>query len=96
MSDGDLATPFRERASRALGDTFLQEALTIATTKFITLRQEAFGDYPEGEALRDRARAIKEATLQQRDVHLEVRRQLKQQRPQTLLQRSSDFEQIRH
>ena len=71
MSDGDLATPFRERATRALGDRFLQEALTIATTKFITLRQEAFGDYPEGEALRDRARAIKEATLQHLDEHLE-------------------------
>ena len=71
VSDGDLATPFRERATRALGDRFLQEALTIATTKFITLRQEAFGDYPEGEALRDRARAIKEATLQHLDQHLE-------------------------
>ena len=71
VSDPDLATPFRERASRALGDHFLQEALTIATTKFITLRQEAFDDYPEGEALRDRARAIKEATLQHLDQHLE-------------------------
>src|SRR4029450_13103125 len=29
------------------------------------------GDYPEGEALRDRARAIKEATLQHLDQHLE-------------------------
>jgi L-lactate dehydrogenase complex protein LldF len=71
VSDPDLATPFRERASRALGDAFLKEALTIATTKFITLRQEAFGDYPEGEELRDRARAIKEATLQHLDQHLE-------------------------
>ena len=66
-----LATPFRERAGRALHDTFLQEALTIATTKFIALRREAFGEFPEGEALRDRARAIKEATLQRLDHYLE-------------------------
>lgn len=67
----DLATPFRARAGRALQDGFLQEALTIATTKFKELRREAFEDFPEGEALRDRARAIKEATLQHLDQHLE-------------------------
>ena len=63
MSDGDLGTPFRQRAGSAMKDAFLQEALTIATTKFIGLRREAFEGFPEGEALRDRARAIKEATL---------------------------------
>jgi len=67
----ELATPFRERAEHALGDRFLQEALTIATTKFITLRREAFAELPEGEALRDQARAIKEATLQRLDHWLE-------------------------
>ena len=66
-----LATPFRRRAGDALGDRFLQQALTIATTKFIDLRREAFGQFPEGEALRDRARAIKEATLQRLDHYLE-------------------------
>src|SRR3989449_5137404 len=71
MSEPELATPFRERAGRALGDRFLQEALTIATTKFITLRREAFAELPEGEALRDQARAIKEATLQRLDYWLE-------------------------
>jgi L-lactate dehydrogenase complex protein LldF len=71
MAEGELATPFRERAERALGDRFLQEALTIATTRFIALRREAFDEFPEGEALRDRARAIKEATLQRLDAHLE-------------------------
>jgi L-lactate dehydrogenase complex protein LldF len=35
------------------------------------LRREAFAGFPEGEALRDRARAIKEATLQRLDHHLE-------------------------
>jgi L-lactate dehydrogenase complex protein LldF len=71
MSGPDLATPFRDRAGQALQDGFLQQALTIATTKFIGLRREAFGEFPEGEALRDRARAIKEATLQRLDHHLE-------------------------
>jgi L-lactate dehydrogenase complex protein LldF len=66
-----ITTPLRERAQHALGDRFLHEALDIATTKFIGLRREAFGDFPEGEQLRDRARAIKEATLQRLDHHLE-------------------------
>ncbi|MCI0547844.1 MAG: LutB/LldF family L-lactate oxidation iron-sulfur protein [Candidatus Rokubacteria bacterium] len=71
---GEAGAPvpaFAERASAALQDAFLQEALTIATTKFIGLRREAFAGFPAGEALRDRARAIKEATLQALDTHLE-------------------------
>jgi L-lactate dehydrogenase complex protein LldF len=71
VSEPGLATPFRERAGQALRDSFLQEALTIATTKFIGLRREAFAEFPEGEALRDRAREIKEATLQRLDHYLE-------------------------
>ena len=71
MSEAPPLTPLRERAGQALQDAFLQEALTIATTKFIGLRREAFEDFPEGEALRDRARAIKEATLLHLDQHLE-------------------------
>ncbi len=71
MSETPLATPFRERAGAALHDALLQEALGIATTKFITLRREAFASFPEGEALRDRARTIKEATLQGLDQYLE-------------------------
>ena len=71
MSEPIVTTPLRDRAHDALGDRFLHEALDIATTKFIGLRREAFEAFPEGEALRDRARAIKEATLQQLDEHLE-------------------------
>src|SRR5437762_12534547 len=52
-------------------DPHLQEVLTIATTKFIGLRREAFADFPEGERLRDLAREIKEATLQSLDRYLE-------------------------
>ena len=71
MTEPIVTTPLRQRATQALGDRFLHEALDIATTKFITLRREAFGDFPEGERLRDRARAIKEAALQRLDEHLE-------------------------
>mgnify|MGYP001569077205 FL=1 len=62
---------FGERAAVALKDAFLQEALTIATTKFIGLRKDSFAGFPEGEGLRDQARAIKEATLQKLDYYLE-------------------------
>src|SRR5262249_17961439 len=71
MSDAQLRTPFPQRAHAALGDTHLQEALTIATTKFIGLPKEAFPGYPACAALRDRARALKEATLHPLDRHLE-------------------------
>jgi L-lactate dehydrogenase complex protein LldF len=72
MTEPIVTTPLRERASHALRDGFLHEALDIATSKFITLRREAFDDFPQGEGLRDRARAIKEATLQRLDEHLET------------------------
>jgi L-lactate dehydrogenase complex protein LldF len=71
VSEPIVTTPLRDRAHDALGDRFLHEALDIATTKFIGLRREAFEAFPEGEALRDRARAIKEATLQRLDHYLE-------------------------
>ena len=58
MSEPLITTPLRERAQQALGDRFLHEALDIATTKFIGMRREAFDDFPQGEGLRDRARAI--------------------------------------
>ena len=70
MTHEMLKVPFPERAGAALKDTFLQEALGIATTKFIGLRTEAFAGFPEGDALRDRARAIKEATLLKLDAYL--------------------------
>ncbi len=71
MSEGDLSVPFRRRAGSAMKDAQLQEALTIATTKFIGLRREAFEEFPDGETLRDQAREIKEATLQSLDRYLE-------------------------
>jgi L-lactate dehydrogenase complex protein LldF len=71
VSEDTHAGAFRQRTETALNDRFLREALTIATTKFLTLRSQAFGEFPEGDALRDRARQIKEATLQRLDGYLE-------------------------
>ena len=71
MSNQASTKPFGERAAVALKDAFLQEALTIATTKFIGLRKDSFAGFPQGEELRDQARAIKEATLQKLDQYLE-------------------------
>jgi L-lactate dehydrogenase complex protein LldF len=71
MSEQAPALPLRRRTESALGDRFLQQALTIATTKFIELRRESFTGFPEGDALRDRARQIKEATLQSLDRYLD-------------------------
>ena len=70
MSEPAVETPFSDRASAALRDRFLQEALGIATTKFIGLRRESFDGFPQGDALRDQARSIKEATLERLDEHL--------------------------
>jgi L-lactate dehydrogenase complex protein LldF len=64
-------TPFAERAAGALKDGFLQQALTVATTRFIDARRESFQGFPAGEALRDRARQIKEATLQHLDEYVD-------------------------
>jgi L-lactate dehydrogenase complex protein LldF len=71
VSEPELAVPFRRRAEQALGDRFLRQALDTATTKFLQFRRESFTDFPEGDALRDRAREIKEATLQRLDHHVE-------------------------
>jgi L-lactate dehydrogenase complex protein LldF len=64
-------TPFPARAASALRDRFLQQALTLATTRFVDSRNAVFKAFPEGDALRDRARQIKEAVLQRLDFYLE-------------------------
>jgi L-lactate dehydrogenase complex protein LldF len=70
VSEELLKVPFPERAATALKDRYLQQALTIATTKFIDLRKDSFAGFPEGDWLRDQARSIKEATLQRLDFYL--------------------------
>ncbi len=69
------ATPeagsFTLRARGAIGDRFLQEALSTATSKFGEARSRALAEFPDSERYRQRAREIKEATLERLDEHLE-------------------------
>ena len=61
---------FSENARRALADQKLQDALTKATVRFMGVRTNAFAEYPEGDALRDQARGIKERTLAELERYL--------------------------
>ena len=71
---------FLDGVRKALDDSNLQQALGNATERFIKSRNDSFATFPEGEALRDRARQIKEDTIAHLDHYLEqladsVRRQ---------------------
>jgi L-lactate dehydrogenase complex protein LldF len=63
---------FSKGVGEALRDVNLQNALENATVRFGKLRGTAFETFPEGEALRDRARQIKERTIAELDGYLEV------------------------
>jgi L-lactate dehydrogenase complex protein LldF len=62
---------FMARAREAIDDRKLQEALDVATGRFLALRQNAFRGLGDPEGLRDRARAIKQRTVRELDQHLE-------------------------
>jgi L-lactate dehydrogenase complex protein LldF len=62
---------FKENAARALADEQLQRALGNVKKGFIDKRQRAAERLPEFEALRDRARDIKNHTLAHLDLYLE-------------------------
>jgi L-lactate dehydrogenase complex protein LldF len=61
---------FRENARAALADEPLRVALRRATSLFADKRQGAIATVPDWEALRDRARAIKDETLLHLDRYL--------------------------
>jgi L-lactate dehydrogenase complex protein LldF len=67
----DSREEFLARARGALEDPHLQEALDLATRRFLSLRQNAFRSLADPEGLRRRAKAIKERTLCELDRHLE-------------------------
>ena len=71
MSLRTSALPFHPRVAKALGDAQLSIALGRATGRFTTLRTQAIGELPEADAVRDRARAIRAATLRRLDALLE-------------------------
>lgn len=61
---------FYERVEDALKDKKLHAALELATTRFVTLRRNAFISLPESDALRDHARRIRAHTLANLDRYL--------------------------
>ena len=61
---------FLENARGAIENEPLQKALSQAAGRFDVHRRHAFEAFPEGEALRDRARDIKTRTLASLDRHL--------------------------
>ena len=65
-----LDRSFEERASGALKDLPLRQALDTATERFMAQRTSAFQNLPGAEELRQRARAIKEDVLTHLDDHL--------------------------
>jgi L-lactate dehydrogenase complex protein LldF len=55
--------PFHRRASDALRDTGLQEALDISTGRMTSARRQAFAQLQDGDAIRDHARRIRAHTI---------------------------------
>ena len=63
---------FKENARRALDDAQLQKALGFVRGRFVGKRQESVDALPEFEALRERARQIKDHTLAHLDLYIEA------------------------
>jgi len=61
---------FLERSRAAVRDTFLQTALDRATSRLMTARANGFASLPDADAMRDRAKAIKEETVARLDHYL--------------------------
>ena len=71
MSPVATTARFKENAHEALGDARLQRAL-VHTRNFIPRRADAAARLPEFDALRDSARDIKNHTLANLDLYLEI------------------------
>jgi L-lactate dehydrogenase complex protein LldF len=65
------AHAFKDNVGVALGDANLQQSLSIMKVGFVERRRGAVERMPEFEALRDRARDIKNHTLDHLDFYLE-------------------------
>jgi L-lactate dehydrogenase complex protein LldF len=63
---------FKQQAARALADEKLQQAIKNVEFGFVERRRAAADKLPEFEALRDRARDIKDHTLTHLDLYLEA------------------------
>jgi len=67
-----LSPRFKENATQALADPQLQKAMRHVRSNFIDKRAKAAAALPEFEALRDRARDIKDHVLAHLDLYLEA------------------------
>jgi L-lactate dehydrogenase complex protein LldF len=63
--------PFYRRVEEALADQHLQGALDRATGRMLSNRAAALDAFPQADAVRDRARAIRAHTLRKLDQYLE-------------------------
>lgn len=61
---------FKANARRALNDAILQQALLRVGTGFVERRQQALDELPDAEALGERARIIKQHSLDRLDEYL--------------------------
>jgi L-lactate dehydrogenase complex protein LldF len=61
---------FYSRAAAATADTALQAKMQRATTRLTTSRQASFAAWPEGDAVRDRAREIRADVIAHLDRYL--------------------------
>ncbi len=74
-ADESTAPAFKDNATHALADPNLQKALAMLKAGFIDKRRRPAAErLPEFEALRDRARDIKNHTLAHLDLYLEAYR----------------------
>ncbi len=64
------AGTFSERATMAVRDTQLRDALARATVHFVDGRLTAMGELPDPDGLRHRGRAIRREVLENLDEHL--------------------------
>ncbi len=62
---------FTERSHTAIEDVTLQSALKNLTTTFVERRRDALSSVPNWETLRERARQVKEHTIENLDYYLE-------------------------
>jgi len=63
--------PFRRRVRQAISNQNLQEALGRNADRRLEVRERAFSSLPDFEALRDQARAVREATLANLEAYTE-------------------------
>lgn len=68
---GCTVSQFRQSAAETIQNNALQIALKGATAHFTAGRQAAFANFPDGEAVRDHLKAVRQATISNLGEYLE-------------------------